>query len=216
MYYKNQLSQKQQDMLQPFWNEFLLDTSHLELKRTACVEKMCAWLRIQKRRPHQLQRKASSSEAEREEQSQYARWAKVRSLYRRNQLSPKQLNMLQPFLNELLLDTSQAELRQTACVEQLCSWLRIHKRRPRPIRSKACLNEAEREEQLQYARWTKVRNMQRRDQLGQKQLAVLQPFASEIGVPRTNWLESLCAWLNLHGRRPRCFQVSIGLAQVAS
>ena len=115
---KNKLSQSQLGMLQPFENE-------IGLRRLHGLQGLLAWTQHHKRRPRSMQTKVGLNETELEEQLQYRRWAKVRSLYRKNQLTQKQRDMLQPLWNEILLDDSCAELKRTTCVEKLCAWLRV-------------------------------------------------------------------------------------------
>ena len=210
---KNALSQSQLDMLEPFWNEVQLSATTAEATRTAWLEYFCAWLGLHRRRPRRLRAKVGLSETELEEQLQYARWTKVRALRRKDQLSQKHVDMLQPVWNDFLLGTSDAELKRTAWIEQLLAWLRLHKRRPRRLHTKVHLNEAEKEEQLYYFRCKLVGKLHHREKLDQNHVDMLQPvwhqmqpLFSTARLKQTTWLEDLCAWLKLHKRRPYHFE----------
>ena len=208
---RNELSQKQLDMLQPFWNEIMSCTSAAEARRTAWLENLCVWIQHHKRRPCRLQTKVGLKDAELDEKLQYWRCQQARRLHRTNKLSSKQLEMLQPFWSKFQLDASFAEIKRTACIQNMCSWIRLHKRKPRRFQTRARLNETEQEEKLQYAQWIKVRSLHRRDQLTQKQLDVLESVWHKMQP--TAWLEELCAWLRLHKRRPSCFKEKVGLTE---
>ena len=206
LYRKHALSQNQLDMLLPLENE-------LGLQRRHWLEELCAWLSLHKRRPHHFEGTVGLNESQVEERLQYKRCAAVRRLHRRNELSQKQLDMLQPFWNEIQISTTAVEKR-TAWVEDLCAWLRLHKRRPHRFRAKGgCLNSTELEERLQYQRCESVVRLRRRNELSQEHLHMLQPFENETGLQCTHWLGDLCAWLRLHERRPRRLRAKVGLNQ---
>ncbi|CAJ1331156.1 unnamed protein product [Effrenium voratum] len=112
------------------------------------------------------------------------RWAQ------RGRLSQEQLEMLEPFW--VYISATGVEERRAVCLEELCAWLRHHKRKPRYFALCAGLNESELEEQL----------------------AMLEPFWAYISVPDVHkdvhkegskWLKELCAWLLQHKRKPRYF-----------
>ena len=217
---ENALSQRHLDMLEPFRYKFHLCNSTSELKRRAWLEDTCAWLRLYKRSPCYIGKDANLNETELQEQLQYRRCNHVRTLMRRSALSKEHLDVLQPVLK--VIQPSNAELVRTAWLEDLCAWLRLHKRRPRWFRTQVGLNQTELQEKLQHRRCSEVRKLLRRNALSKEQLDVLQPFQSKIEArspsraadrrSRADWLEDLCDWLRFHGRRPRAFGTLLDFA----
>ena len=213
---ENKLSQEQLDMLQPFW-ELLKPSTSTQASRSVWLKDLCAWLHVHKRRPRRFQGRVDLNKTQLVERRQCMRCMELRKLLRENKLGQEHLEILQPFL-DLIKPRNSTEallLSRSVWLEELCSWLRSHKRRPRCFRRRGVLNKTELAERLQSSRCGTVRRLLRQNTLSQEHNDTLQPLW-ELLKPSTSaslsqWLEDLCAWLRLHKRRPGRFRGRVGL-----
>ena len=208
---QGRLSPEQLDMLKPFWA--YISVQHVQKERNEWLEELCAWLRHHKRKPRCLESCIGNNETELEENKQWRRCSAVRKLARQGRLSPEQLDMLKPFWAYISVQHVQKERNEW--LEELCAWLRHHKRKPRCLESCIGNNETELEENKQWRRCSAVRKLARQGRLSPEQLDMLKPFWAYISVQdvqneRNEWLEELCAWLRHHKRKPRCLESCIG------
>ncbi|CAJ1422345.1 unnamed protein product [Effrenium voratum] len=178
---EKRLSQQQLEMLRPFWATILPDDSLTRQK--VWLEELCAWLNLHKRKPRWLASTAQLNETEEEESRQRRRYDRVQRLAQQKSLCQWQLDMLQPFWATLFPKDSLTLPRRKTWLDELCSWLRLHERRPRFFATREGLNETEEEEKKQYGRCFRVRRLARQKRLSHEQLEMLQPYWSHIGLP---------------------------------
>ncbi|CAJ1409447.1 unnamed protein product [Effrenium voratum] len=179
---EKRLSQQQLEMLRPFWATILPDDSLTRQK--VWLEELCAWLNLHKRKPRWLASTAQLNETEEEESRQRRRYDRVQRLAQQKSLCQWQLDMLQPFWATLFPKDSLTLPRRKTWLDELCSWLRLHERRPRFFATREGLNETEEEEKKQYGRCFRVRRLARQKRLSHEQLEMLQPYWSHIGTER--------------------------------